>query len=175
VRARRGISIIELTVVITGVAMMLGLCAISLRLLMQLNTDAHARLNGLRAFQRLSGQFRDDVHACQAAELDAGPASPAGPVALRLAIEPDHSIRYQVRDAWRVRDELRAGKTVRHESFALPRGRIGQFERRTEADHPLVALVLLERPSKGRTDPPRSVEILASPGKDRFVKRGAGS
>jgi hypothetical protein len=173
--SRRGISLIEVMIVITGVAMMLGLCAISLQLLMQLNSDAQARLSAARALERLSGQLRDDVHACAAVELAPDPKAPTGPTGLRLRLEPDHVVTYGVRQGSLIRDESRGGKTFRHESYSLPRGRTARFERRIEGGHPLVALVMTQDSGKRRTDLRLPLEIVAFPGKDRFIQRGAGS
>ena len=90
-------------------------------------------------------------------------------------MEPDHSVTYGVRDGSVVRDESRAGKPIRHEAYLLPRGRVARFEQRSEAAHRLVALVMTQVAGKSRTDPPLPLEVVALPGKDRFVKRGAGS
>jgi len=170
--SRRGITIIEVLVVITGVAMMLGICAITLQLLMQLNADGQRRLSAAVALERLSRQLRDDVHACRAARLAADLEAPAKPPGLRLVIEPDHSVTYQIGDGSIVRDESRSGKAVRHESYSLRRGQAARFEERAEAAHRLVALVVTHVAGKSRTDPPRPLEVVALPGKDRFEKRG---
>ena len=60
---RRGITIIEIMVVITGVAATLALCAITIQLLMRLNSDGHARLTAGVSLERLSQQIRQDAHA----------------------------------------------------------------------------------------------------------------
>ena len=46
--SRRGITILEIMVVMTGVAAMLALCALTIQLLMRLNDDGHARLSRSR-------------------------------------------------------------------------------------------------------------------------------
>jgi len=174
ISSRRGITIIEVLILITGVAMMLGLCAISLQLLMQLNADGQARLRGAMALERLSRQLRDDVHGCEAAQLAADLKTPVKPAGLRLTMEPDHSVTYEVRDGSVVRDESRAGKTVRHESYSLPPHRVARFEERQEVAHRLVALVVTQVPGKSRTDPAWPLEVVALPGKDRLERRGGG-
>jgi len=173
--SRRGITIIEVLIVVTGVAMMLGLCAISLQVLMQLNADGQARLRGALALERLSRQLRDDVHGCELAQLAADPKAPVKPAGLRLTMVPDHTVTYEVHDGSVVRDESRSGKAVRHESYFLPRGRVARFEQRNEAAHKLVALVVTQVAGKSGTDPPAPLEVVALPGKDRLEKRGGGS
>ena len=43
VRARRGVTLIEMMVVIGAVAMLLGLCAVTIQLLLRVSSDAQAR------------------------------------------------------------------------------------------------------------------------------------
>jgi hypothetical protein len=166
--SRRGITIMEVLVVITCVAMLLGICAVTLRLLMQLSTDGRARLSAVAALDRLSRQLRDDVHACRSARLVVDDKSPVKPTGLRVTIELDRSVSYDVGDGGIVRDELRSGKAVRHETYFLSRGRVARFEERTEGAHKLLALVVTDVAGKSRTDPPRPLEVLALPGKDRL-------
>ena len=149
--------------------MMLGICAITLQLLMQLNADGQAQSEGAVGLERLSQQLRDDVHACRSAQLAADDKAPAKPPRLRLTIEPDHSVSYEIGDGNVVRDESRAGKTVRHESYSLPRGRVARSRRASqEAAHRLVALVVTHVAGKSRTDPPRPLEGRGGcTGKDR--------
>ncbi len=51
--SRRGITILEIMVVMTGVAAMLALCALTIQLLMRLNADGHARLSAAVSLERL--------------------------------------------------------------------------------------------------------------------------
>jgi hypothetical protein len=174
-QGRRGISIIEVMIVISGVALLLGLCAISLRILMQLNVDTQARLSESRALEQLAGQFRADVHAATAVLLRAEPKEASARPRLRLQLEPDHDVTYRLGDGCVLRDETRSGKMVYHQSYALPRGRAGRFEERTEASHRLVALVMTPKLGKKRTDPAPPLEIVAAAGRVRLLKQEAGS
>ena len=67
---RRGITILEIMVVMTGVAAMLALCALTIQLLMRLNDDGHARLSAAVSLERLARQIRQDAHASDAAQLE---------------------------------------------------------------------------------------------------------
>jgi hypothetical protein len=147
--------------------MMLGTCAVTLRLLLQLSAGASARVGEDVALERMAQQLRDDVHACREAKLAADTQAPAGSGGLRLALEPDHAVVYAAREGSIVRDESRPGKAIRHESYILPRGRVARFEERAEGTHRLVALVVSRIAGKSRTDPPRPLEVVALPGKHR--------
>ena len=108
--ARRGITIIEVLIVVTGVAMLLGLCAVSIQVLMKLNGDVQARYGAAVALERLARQLRDDAHASETAQIGVEPKG-------RKAREPAAHIRARSRrrlSSWRdggvVRTESRAGK-----------------------------------------------------------------
>ena len=62
---RQGITLIEVLVVMSGLAIVLGLCAITIQLLFRLDADGHARLSASASFARLASQFREDVHASE--------------------------------------------------------------------------------------------------------------
>ena len=122
--ARRGITIIEVMIVVTGTTLLLGLCAVSIQLLMKLNADVQGRYAEAVALERLGGQLRTDAHASETAQLVAeekekATAKPAG---LRLTLQAGHIVEFGRGDGGVVRTESRAGKTVRHERFTLARG-----------------------------------------------------
>jgi len=174
-KARRGITIIEVMIVLTGVSLLLGLCAVSIQLLMKLNGDVQGRFAEAVAIDRLGRQLRDDAHASQTAEVLAAvqvkTAEQRG--GLRLVLQPDHLVVYGFGDGGVVRNESRAGKTVRHERFTLARGAGTRFELRDEGPRRLVVLVVSRPSGKSQTDPPRPLELVALQGKDRVVPAGA--
>jgi hypothetical protein len=161
---RRGITIIEVLLAVTGVAMMLTLCAVSIQLLMKLNSDVQGRYSAAVALERLARQVRDDSHASATARI----VLDKKPEALRLSFEPGHIVEYGSGDGGVVRTESRAGKMIRHETYALPPGEVGHFELRDERSHKLVALVVTRTPGKSRALPPRPLEVVAVQGKDRL-------
>jgi hypothetical protein len=173
--ARRGITIIEIMIVVSGAALLLGLCAVSIQLLMKLNGDVQGRLGEAVALERLGRQLRDDAHASQTAELLVSDQLKKAkqPVGLRLGLEPDHVVVYEFGDGGVVRNELRAGKAVRHERFTLARGASARFELRDEGPRRLVVLVLSRSPGKSQAEPPRPLELVALQGRDRVLSAGA--
>lgn len=122
---RRGITIIETIVLMTGVAAMLGLCVIMLQLLMKLDGDSRARLETAGTLARLAEQFRHDVHGARTARLVEQPAQFSG---LQIEPGPDRAIAYQVKGENKVvRVESSKGKVVRSESYDISRGGPIQF------------------------------------------------
>jgi len=150
-------------IVVSGVAMMLGLCAVSIQLLLRLNVDLVSRYSSALTLERLGRQVRHDAHSSDKAELKAE----SKPASLRLFLGPGHLALYEARDGAVVRSESQSSKLVRHESFALAKGAVARFELREHGSRRLVALVVTRSAGKSPTEPPRPLEVLALLGKDR--------
>jgi len=168
--SRRGITILEIMVVMTGVAAMLALCAVTIQLLMRLNADGHARLSAAVSLDRLGRQIRQDAHASDAAHLDQKAAGK--PASLRLTLEPKHDVLYEPQRREIVRVETKDGKLSRRESYSLPPGSDSRFEIRDEGARRLVVLVVTHDSGKNPIEPPRPMEVAALQGKDRVGPLG---
>ena len=154
--SRRGITILEIMVVMTGVAAMLALCAITIQLLMRLNADGHTRLSAAVSLDRLARQIRQDAHASNTAQLDQ--KAGAKTASLRLTLEPKHDVLYEPQHREIVRVETKDGTLSRRESYSLPPGSDSRFELRDEGARRLVVLVVTRDPSKNVIDPPRPIK-----------------
>ena len=157
---RRGISLIEMMVVISVVAALLGLSAVTMQVLLRVGSDAQSRRAASSTLGHLAEQFRADVHSCDEVEL-----RPA--VALRLKASPRVVIDYEVKAGRVARVETTDGKPGRHETYELGRDGTAAFERRDDGARRFLALVVGRKPGRGRPDPPHPLEILALVGKDR--------
>jgi prepilin-type N-terminal cleavage/methylation domain-containing protein len=157
--AHRGVTLIEMMVVIGALAILLGLCAVTIQLLMRVSSDAQARRGAATTIGRLAERFRADVHACEAAELRA----PAG---LRLRLDPRATIDYEAGGGRITRVESVDGKPARRESYVLGRHDTAAFERRDDGPRRFVALVVGRKERPESTDPARPMEVLASVGRD---------
>ena len=107
---------------VTGVAMLLGLCAVSIQLLMRLNADVQGRYGAAVALERLARQLRDDAHASETAQIAADQKTAGKAGACAWCSSPIMSSSTSSGDGGVVRTESRAGKVVRHETYALPAG-----------------------------------------------------
>ena len=169
---RRGFTLLEVLIVVTGVAALLGVCAVSIQLLLRLSADSQSRLAAAMAIDRLARQLRADVHGCETAQLAGDDKTPELAPSLRLSIEPGHEVTYSPRGESVLRTESRAGKAVRHEEFVFGRSRNARFDVRFDSPRRWVVLVLSRGHERNRTDPPRPFEVIALAGKDRAVGRG---
>ncbi len=165
---RRGITMIEVLILVTCVTIVLGMAALTIQAMLRLVTDSHSRLTSSLVLERLARQLRSDAHASQTARLEsAGPKAPPDRTILNLSPEPGLLVTYRVLEKSVDRDESLAGKTVRHESFALPRGRQASFELGAEAGHAMVSLLVKPGPGSSLAGSPHSLEVLAVVGKHR--------
>ncbi len=163
---RRGVTLIELMVVMTGVAAMLGLCVLMLQLLMRLDVDSRARFDGAVALARLAQQFRFDVQGATAARLADQPA--AKPARLRIEDGPAQTIEYEAEGAGKlVRVESKQGNVVRRETYVVSRSEPIKLQIKEIDGRRFASLIVDRRNSKNRTDPSRPYEILALLGKNK--------
>jgi hypothetical protein len=163
---RRGISIIETIVLITGVAAILGLCVLLLQLLMKLDGQSRSRLEGANNFARLAAQFRQDVHTASAVRAIGQP--PAQHAGLRVDAAADRSVEYQVKgEGAVVRVESKQGKPLRRESYQIPRCESVRLAVAKDEGREVATLEVDLRASPLATDPPRVFQVLALVGKNR--------
>lgn len=171
-RSRRGITIIEVIVLMTGVAAMLGLSVILLQLLMKLDADSRSHFDAANSLARLARQLRRDVHAAGSADLVDAAAS-KGP-GLRIERGGGQAVEYQVKGNDRViRTETMNGKDIRREAYPLPKSSGIRLSLREEEGRKFVALAVDRLTSRDRKGPTRGFEILALVGKN--VDRTSGA
>jgi hypothetical protein len=114
---------LEMVVLMTGVAAMLGLCVVLLQLLMKLDTDSRSRLVGATTVARLSEQFRRDVHGARSAHLAEHAQGSSTAAGLQLDPGTDRSIVYTAKGTGIVeRVETRKGSPARRERYEIPHG-----------------------------------------------------
>ena len=161
--ARRGVTLIEMMVVIGTLAILMGICAVTIQLLLRISSDTQSRRGAAAAIGRLSEQFRADAHASEAAE----PRPGAG---LRLRRGDGGTIDYEARGGLITRVESARGRPARRESYALGPLDTAAFERRDDGPRRLVAVVVRRRERPGAGDPVHPEEIVAAIG----VGKGGG-
>ncbi|WP_254512295.1 hypothetical protein [Anatilimnocola floriformis] len=115
---RRGISLVELIVVMSGCAVLLSLSAALLQRVMQAQIRSRSDADLQRTLLRLDQMVRSDVHAAADAEVD--PAKLPTGVVLRLAL-PDSVIEYRQQKTELQRVQLSGNDIKSRETFSLPR------------------------------------------------------
>jgi prepilin-type N-terminal cleavage/methylation domain-containing protein len=160
---RRGFTLIEMLAVMTCLAIMMGLCAVTIQVLLRTGADAQERRSTTSALGRLAERFREDVHASDEAMVMASKD-------LRLArgSRPRVAIVYEVEDGRVARIESVDDTESRRESYLLGRGHTAAFEARDDGPRRFLALVVRREASPGHPDPASPLEVLALVGKDRL-------
>jgi len=162
---RRGITIIEVMVLMTAVAVMLGMCVILLQLALRLETDARGRFERATVLNRLAETFRADVRAARGVEnIEADPKQPP---ALRVDSASGWSIEYRLKAAGEVARVVSDGdKVVHRETFQVPQTEGARLEVR-DLDGGRFAVLSIDSATRpDRIDPTRTLEVLALVGKN---------
>ncbi|WP_165251449.1 hypothetical protein [Paludisphaera soli] len=151
-------TLVELMVFLTAVAVMLGLGVMILGLAMRLETDGRAAFERSEALGRLSRRFRADVHESRSLALDG--------TVLRLEPGPGRAVEYRVDERGAVtRVVLDADKESAREPYRIPQSVGARLELREIEGRRFAALKVDIQARKDRIDPIRAVEILALAGK----------
>lgn len=156
--ARRGVTLVELMVVMTAVAVMLGISVVLLGLAMRIETDGRDGFDRAETLVRLSARFRNDVHEARDASVD-------GRV-LRLEPGVERRVEYRVDEHGELtRVVVSEGKDVAREPFRIP-GSTGAKLALRELDGRRFAILTIDVQSRqDRIDPIRPVEVEACVGK----------
>jgi hypothetical protein len=159
-------------VLITAVATALGLCAVTIQVLLRLKADGQSRYTAQVGLERLARQLRSDAHAAADAQVEAPPARGGEAPGLRLSLGPKHGVVYEPRKSAVMRVESQDGNVTRRELYALPAARIIDFEIRPEAGRRFVALVIRKRDGTSATGSARPLEAVALVGKANVTALG---
>jgi type II secretory pathway component PulJ len=163
--ARKGITIIEVMIVVTCVGVVLGLCAVTIQALLRLEKDGQKRYLSQASLERLARQLRIDAHAATGARVEA--VRKGESAILNLSLGSKHSVMYEPRKSAVMRVESRDGNIQRRELYALPAARTIGFELIAEEGRQFV-LLSAERSAKlGDNGSSGAMHTVALVGKDR--------
>ena len=163
-----GFSLIEMVLAISAVAIVLGLCAGLLHVLLRLDRTGRDHLVETATVGRLARQFRLDVHAAHAAKAGGGD-DPAAK--LELVLTDDRTVVYEARPHALTRVENQGAIVQRRETYSLPFCREAGFMVQAETAASWVRLRLRRSPANDKDNGPRGLrhdlQIDALAGKDQ--------
>jgi prepilin-type N-terminal cleavage/methylation domain-containing protein len=139
---RRGVSLVEMIVVITVGSALVGIAVTMLAALMRAENRGQGRAAETASLIRLADQFRRDAHA--ATSLPAPDGQKAGTWKLDLA--GGRSVEYAAEPGAIVRRERTVAKAVCEESFALPENYAATIASSNNAGQTTVTLVVAPAP-----------------------------
>ena len=155
---RRGFSLIEVLVVLTVGAVVVGIGVGMLHMLMRIEQTGRDRVPQAGILARLAEQFRSDVGAA----VRQAPGARQGE--WQFVMTGDRLITYRAL-AGEIRwDERRAGKPVRQESYVLPSGCSATITVRSEATAAVASLVIADNGTPLAAG--REMRVTAVLGKD---------
>lgn len=168
--ARRGVSLVELLVVIFVATVIVGICVTTIHVLLRSERDQSRAVRTAVTLSRLTEVFREDVHATSIAEIVSNDAQPRR---LTLSDADDRQIVYSSDEHLLQRIEKSHGAEIHRDTFHFPSGSTIRLE---NDDSPRlvrliidVAAALPHQMPEGRTRsaPPRTLLIEAIPDRDQ--------
>jgi type II secretory pathway component PulJ len=174
-RKRGGYALIEVVLAIGTVAIVAGLCAGMLHVLLRLDRTSRSYLVETATIGRLARQFRQDVHAARDARSHGAGDGPAAQ--LELVLPEDRTITYEMHAGSLQRREQHGNAAGRHEAYRLPFCREGFFAVQARDGQVWVQLRLRRGPEKevatGANRPRQDLAIDARASRDlnRFPVR----
>jgi prepilin-type N-terminal cleavage/methylation domain-containing protein len=163
---RRGYTLIEMIVVMSAMAVILGMCVGLIQALLKLDRIGRAHLAEVTARGRLARQFRQDVRAASRAEPVRDRDGRAA--ALRLDRPDGPSVEYRAGPGRLDRDERPEGDApARRETFRLRATGAPRFEVRDDGGDAFVGLLVPDWTAFEPAGGPRESRIEALLGRDR--------
>ncbi len=173
---RRGVTLVEMLVVISTMSVIMGLGITTIFLMMRAEGSGAKTLVDSMTYARMANSFRQDVHAAHDVQLVADAADKHS---LSLRMSQTEQVTYQIDDENVVRIAKTNDKVDHLEQFRLPNVKAG-FElhpHQTAGEGALIELVLTRRHSAATDQheavlPTREYRIKALIGRDhRFEKK----
>ena len=132
-RIRPGKSLLEAVVMISMLAIVVGMSATSLATLFRLRRQFSRDAEQAQALDRLASRLRSDAHEAVSASVETG---------LVLTLADGRTIEYSHVSPSLVRQVKRDGAVVHHDTFLLPRNASVAFGKDDQSDHPLIRLTI---------------------------------
>lgn len=150
-KTRRGVSLVELLLVMSAATVILTMSAGLIHRIMHAQSKARSFVDVERTSLRLANVFRRDVH--QAIDATAGDSDAGEGLFLRLKLPENQTIEYRRQPGAVLRLLLEDSRNVSREEFTFPPG----IELTIRKDQPrLVVLSIHSRPGEMPTDDGRS-------------------
>ncbi len=158
-RGRRGVTLVEMTVMMAAVAVMLGTCALMLGLAIRLQADGAAGFERSEALDRVAARFRNDVHAARSAAIDGR--------TLRLGGESGKTVEYRVgEDGGLSRVVVEGEKDAAREAYRIAETAGAKLDLRDVDGRRFAALAVELQGRRDRIDPVRTWEVVAVVGRN---------
>jgi type II secretory pathway pseudopilin PulG len=171
-KRRRGLSLVEVVVVMTAASVVLGTTATLLYTMMRAERAARHEIQRRAVLGRLADQFRSDAHAatgCVPLVREAGQNEAS---LWRFNLPGEAAVVYQNDPEGLARTERAGGSEKRRESFALPAESTARIEVPSGTTPAIVSLWIVPAGQSAAQPPGGPVRIDAVLGRDqRYLTR----
>jgi prepilin-type N-terminal cleavage/methylation domain-containing protein len=160
-RSRRGVTLVELVVVVTVMTFLLGLAAMVTHTLFRSQRSIRAEMLWRRSAARLSLKFREDAHAANQAKLTSADGA-ARPPRVTLVFSPEHRVEYRTlaETSQIERVVIRGGAAVGRDTYCLPNGARATLELGEQDARPLLVLTVKSGDGTPAVRPALRIEAL---------------
>lgn len=155
---RRGVTLVELSVMLTVVAAMLGVCVVVLAMTMRLETDGRDAFDRSESMAQLAARFREDAHRARAASVEG--------TTLKLDLGAVPAIEYRADQGRISRVVVEGGKETARESYRIPQSVGAKVALKDEGGRRFASVTVEIQPRQDRIDPVRATEFIALVGKN---------
>jgi hypothetical protein len=136
---RRGVSLVELCIVMGFASVVLGTGIGTLHLLLRTDKTLTDSVWRSQTVAKVSRTFRGDVHAARNITTEQ-PANNAGPLVVVLELAEGHLVRYSIDGPQLFRKETQADKTLHNERFRFSPGTVISIQ----TDQPKTAALIIQ-------------------------------
>ena len=157
-RKKRGVSLVELLVVMSAATVILTMSTTLIHRLMRTQSRARLVADGERSSLRLSESFRNDVHRARSSRIDQ--TNLPDDVLVRLQLTDGTSVEYGQENAKILRVARESGKVVAREEFAFPASIEATLKRPDDQSLVLTVTARAERASPVDGHPPMPAEFI---------------
>ena len=166
---RRGVSLIEMLVVITTGMIIVGLAVAMVRTLAAAHRTSEGHLVRTEAVGSLCESFRGHVRAAGTADC----VEEDGAMRLELSCDDGRQVEFRSTERVVIRTERDQGVEPRREKYTLPTNCGTRFEIQSDNGTTNVTLVIVQAPSAADQGRSREFRAVATLNRDqRFVSKG---
>jgi type II secretory pathway component PulJ len=162
---RRGYAIIEMLLVMSAMAILLGLCVGLIHGLLRLDRISRGHLAEATTRDRLARQLRQDVRGAASSKPAGKTNDPSD--RLELSRSDGRIVLYQMREGHLERTERDGDRVVRGERFSLPSRAAPQFRVREQGGSVFIVATFPRKSIAKPGETAREFQVEARLGKDR--------
>ena len=155
---RAGVSLVEMLIVITVAAVMVGLSVTTIHLLLRAEHEARSAARYAASVRRLAHHFRDDIHFSSSVELPAADLDQPAALIAQTGTSESEKVRYELNANRATRITGSGPDDLYREDFYFPPHSRLSFERNENEELVRLAIEMPRDANRARADSVRASE-----------------